>query len=67
MQNAQNKMCLVLVGAVAFVALAITPALAKDSQKKKASHSSAKAAGHGPDHSDVPKTSHQMRGRDQPG
>ena len=44
MQNAQNKMCLVLVGAVAFVALAMTPALAKDSQKKKASHSPTKAA-----------------------
>ena len=58
MQNAHKKMCLVLVSTVAFVALAITPALAKDSQKKKSGHSSAKAAGHGPDHSDVPKTSH---------
>ena len=50
MQNAHKKLCLVLVSTVACIALAITPALAKDSQKKKSSHSSAKseaeAAGH---------------------
>ena len=58
MQNAHKKLRLVLVSTVACIALAITPALAKDSQKKESSHSSAKTAGHSPDHSDVPKTSH---------
>ena len=58
MQNAHKKLCLVLVSTMACIALAITPALANDSQKKKSSHSSAKTAGHSPDRSDVPKTSH---------
>ena len=58
MQNAHKKMCLILVGIVACIALAITPALANDSQKKKSGHSSAKTAGHSPDRSDGPKTSH---------
>ncbi|MBC7837894.1 MAG: hypothetical protein H7Y39_04550 [Nitrospiraceae bacterium] len=50
MQTATKKMLSVLVSALALVALAMTPALAKDSQKKKSSHSptkaAAKAAGH---------------------
>ena len=58
MQNAHKKLCLVLVSTMACIALAITPALANDSQKKKSGHSSAKTAGHSPDHRDVPKTSH---------
>jgi ribosomal protein L21E len=40
----------------------MTPALAKDSQKKKSSHSSAKAAaeatGHAPEQHDTPKAGH---------
>lgn len=57
MQETNKKMFLILVSTVAFVALAITPALAKDSQKKKSNHSSAKAAGHAPHQSDAVKTS----------
>ena len=44
MQKANKKIFPILVITVAIVALLITPALAKDSQKKKSSHSSAKAA-----------------------
>lgn len=59
MQKVNKKTFPVLVSTVAFVALAMTPALAKDSQKKKSSHSSAKAAaeaaGHVPESSDAPK------------
>lgn len=58
MQKTHKKMFLILVSTVACIALAIIPALANDSQKKKSGHSSAKTAGHSPDRSDVPKTSH---------
>ena len=58
MQKTHKKMFLILVSTVAFVALAITPALAKDSHKKKPNHSSAKTAGHAPHQNDAPKTSH---------
>ena len=58
MQKTHKKMFLILVSTVAFVALATTPVLAKDSQKKKTVHSSAKTAGYAPHQSDAPKTSH---------
>ena len=58
MQKTHRKRFLILVSTVAFVALAITPVLAKDSQKKKTVHSSAKTAGYAPHQSDAPKTSH---------
>jgi hypothetical protein len=54
-------MFLILVSTVAFIALAITPALAKDSEKKKSTHSSAKTAGHTPHQIDAPKTSHDKK------
>lgn len=61
MQMATKKMLPVLVSALAIVALAMTPALAKDSKNKKSSHSSApataEAAGHSPEESTAPKTS----------
>jgi len=60
MKNAKKKILPVLVSAVAIVALAMAPALAKDSKNKKSRHSSAKAtaeaAGHIPEQSDAPKT-----------
>lgn len=52
-----KKMIPILAFTVAFVALLITPALAKDSQKKTSTHSSAKAANHSPNHGDALKTS----------
>ncbi len=62
MQKAHKKMLPVLVSTLAIVALTMTPALAKDSQKKKSSHSSAKAAaeatGHVPEQHDTPKAGH---------
>ena len=58
MQKTHANMFLILVSTVAFIALAITPALAKDSQKKTPNHSSVKTAGHAPHQSDAPKTSH---------
>jgi len=63
MKNANKKILPVLVSTVAIVALAMTPALAKDSKNKKSSHSSAKAAaettGYAPEQGDVPKAGHQ--------
>jgi len=63
MQNAKKKILPVLVSTLAIVALAMTPALAKDSKNKKSSHSSAKApaeaAGYAPEQGDAPKASHQ--------
>jgi hypothetical protein len=44
MTSAKKKILPVLVSTVAIVALAIAPAMAKDSKNKKSSHSSAKAA-----------------------
>ena len=59
MTNVKKKILPVLVSTVAIVALAMSPALAKDSKNKKSSHSSAKAAaeaaGHVPEQSDAPK------------
>jgi hypothetical protein len=63
MQKARKLIFPSLLGAVAIVALAITPALAKDSKDKKSSHSSAKAAaettGHVPEQTDAPKAGQQ--------
>ena len=59
MTNAKKKILAVLVCTVAIVALAMSPALAKDSKNKKSSHSSAKVAaetaGHAPEQRDAPK------------
>ena len=46
MQKEDKKMFPILAFTIAFIALLITPVLAKDSQKKS-DHSSAKAANHG--------------------
>jgi uncharacterized protein YdeI (BOF family) len=63
MKNAKKKILLILVSTVAIVALAMTPALAKDSKNKKSSHSSAKAAaeatGYAPEQGDAAETGHQ--------
>jgi hypothetical protein len=63
MQKAKKLILPVLVSTVAIVALATTPALAKDSKNKKASHSSAKtaaeAAGHVPEQNDASKAGQQ--------
>lgn len=63
MKNQKKKILPVLVSAVTIVAMAMTPALAKDSKNKKSSHSPAKAAaeaaGHVPEQADAPKTIHQ--------
>ena len=61
MRKTHKKMFLILVSTVAFIALAITPALAKDSEKKKSTHSSAKTAGNTPHQIDAPKTSHDKK------
>jgi hypothetical protein len=62
MRKANEKILPILVSTLAFVALTMTPALAKDSKNKKSSHSSAKAtaeaAGHNPELTDAPKTGH---------
>ena len=62
MQKTKKTMLPVLVSAMAIVALAVTPALAKDSKNKKSSHSSAKAAaeatGHISEQRDAPKADH---------
>ena len=62
MRNVRKKILPVLVSTVAIVALAMAPALAKDSKNKKSSHSSAKAAadaaGHVSKQGDVPKADH---------
>ena len=59
MQKAKNQILPVLVSVLAIVALAMTPALAKDSKNKKSSHSSAKVAAeavrHAPEQGDAPK------------
>ncbi|MBI3807098.1 MAG: hypothetical protein HY281_06235 [Nitrospirae bacterium] len=52
MQKATKKMLPVLVSTLAIVALAMTPALAKDSKSKKPSHSSSKAAAEAAGHHD---------------
>jgi hypothetical protein len=59
MTHEKRNILPVLVSAVAIVALAMTPALAKDSKNKKSGHSPAKvaveAAGHVPEQSDAPQ------------
>lgn len=59
MRKAKKQVLPVLVSALAIVALAVTPALAKDSKTKKSSHSSAKIAaesvGHAPEQPEAPK------------
>ena len=63
MKNADKKILPVLVSAVVIVALAMTPALAKDSKNKKSSRSSpkteAEAAGYAPEQGNAPTASHQ--------
>jgi hypothetical protein len=63
MLKAKKRILPVLVSAVAIVALAMTPALAKDSKSNKSSPSSAKvaaeAAGHVSEQSDAPKAGQQ--------
>jgi hypothetical protein len=61
MQKTNKSMFLILVSTVAFIAMAITPALAKDSEKKKSTHSSAKTAGHAPHQIDEPKASQDKK------
>lgn len=62
MQKANKRILPVLMSSMAIVALTMTPVLAKDSQHKKSSHSSTKAAaeadGHGPELRDAPKAGH---------
>lgn len=62
MQKAIKKILPVLVSTLAIVALAMTPALAKDSKNKKPGHSSATAAAesasHVPEQNDAPKAGH---------
>jgi uncharacterized protein YdeI (BOF family) len=62
MHKTYKKILPTLVGTLAIVALAMTPALAKDIQKKKSSQSSAKAAaeaaGHVPEQHNAPKLGH---------
>ena len=57
-----KKILPVLVSTLAIVALAMTPALAKDSQKKKSNHSSATAAAEAtspvPEQHNTPKAGH---------
>ena len=57
MQKGNKTMFPILAITVVFAAFLITPALAKDSQKKKSDHSSEKTANHSPNHSDAPTTS----------
>ena len=57
MRKGNKTMFPILAFTVVFVALLITPALAKDSQEKKSNHPSEKAANHGSNHSDALKTS----------
>jgi hypothetical protein len=62
MKNAKKQILPVLVGTLAIVALAAIPALAKDSNSKKSSHTSAKAAAQAvsnvPEQADAPKAGH---------
>ena len=62
MHKAKKQILPALVSALAIVALAVTPALAKDSKNKKSSHSSSKVAaesvGHVPEQPEAPKARH---------
>ncbi len=61
MQKTQMNMFLILVSTVTCIAIAITPALAKDTEKKKSTHLSAKTAGHAPHQIDGSKASHDTK------
>ena len=62
MKKAKKQILQILVSTLAIVALALTPALAKDSKNKKSSHTSAKAAAeavsHVPEQGEAPKAGH---------
>jgi len=62
MKKVNKQTLTVLVSTLAIVALAIAPALAKDSKSKKSGHSSAKAAAeavsHVPEQGEAPKAGH---------
>ena len=62
MKKAKKQILQILVSTLAIVALALTPALAKDSKNKKSSHSSAKASAeavsHVPEQGEAPKAGH---------
>ena len=62
MKKVNKQTLTVLVSTLAIVALALTPALAKDSKNKKSSHTSAKAAAeavsHVPEQGEAPKAGH---------
>jgi hypothetical protein len=62
MHKAKKQMLPILVSVLALVALAVSPALAKDSKNKKSSHSSAKvaaeAAGQVPEQAAAPNAVH---------
>jgi len=62
MKKAKKQILQILVSTLAIVALALTPALAKDSKHNKSSHSSAKAAAeavsHVPKQGEAPKAGH---------
>ena len=62
MKKANKQTFTILVSTLAIVALALTPALAKDSKSKKSNHTSAKAAAeavsHVPEQGEAPKPGH---------
>ena len=62
MKKVNKQTLTVLVSTLAIVALALTPALAKDSKNKKSSHTSAKAAAEAvsqvPEQGEAPKAGH---------
>ena len=62
MKKVNKQTLTVLVSTLAIVALALTPALAKDSKSKKSNHTSAKAAAeavsHVPEQGEAPKAGH---------
>ncbi len=62
MKTVNKQTLTVLVSTLAIVALALTPALAKDSKSKKSNHTSAKAAAeavsHVPEQGEAPKAGH---------
>lgn len=61
MQKTQMNMFLILVSTVTCITIAISPALAKDTEKKKSTHLSTKTAGHVPHQIDGSKASHDTK------
>lgn len=63
MKNEKKRMLPILVSTAAIVALAMTPALAKDSKSKKSNQSSAESiaqvVGHAPEQNNSPMAVHQ--------